>query len=661
MATNTKPLKTFKYVVPSDQVLYPVIKDIIRSVAQQDFVFEQVEAGTTGAVYFGVETHTEIWTYSPKQLNGKPNAGSVILSAVELYLGKRERSPLTVPYIVTNDLSALTGKTWVIDIETGGTLKGEPEDRPQLCLSIWDGNKNNPVHVIPAEQYPADLGQQLSEHNLVCANAKFDTQDLNYWLKTNLRARHDTQVMHYALHSGASEHGLKTICRLYLGVDDWDRDVKKHVKNGDYSTIPRDILYEYNAKDVYYTALVWQYLNERLSEGQRAFYEDRMLKSHFLQKIEEGKGIHIDVEYFEQLDRDMTAQLEEMLQTIPLNPNSPKQVGEYFGIKVTDKEALSELDHPIAKKILAYREISKLHGTYVKGMLKRRKGSYVHPSFKVTGTVTGRLSSENPNAQNIPRKSPIKKGMCAPAGYKVISADYSQIEARVMAVLSGDTEMQKAFQRDSPDFFDVLIPAFFPEKFPTYEDYYTFKYVEHNGVDKHYRTIAKGVFYGLAFDRSAKAIGIATGLSTQDAQKIINNFARAYKKLWAWREERRQLAVQGKLAALTGMVFEQEIPWPSPIKQGEIKRSGLSFMPQHHANQCLLNGMMLFDELLDPNDGWIHGLVHDCGYVYVKEELAEHYGEILSRSLEKAATELLGDAVVYAAEPSITDDWDENE
>lgn len=965
-------MRVIPYV--SDQPLYPALHDIANKAGQGKVRFVKSRNGK--GIHFGVETHTEVWTYSPKQLMSKSNVVSLLGSAIRLYLNPEERATLDVPYVVTTDLSALTGKTWIIDIETAGTLDGEPEDRPQLSIGIWDGNSNNPVHVIPGDQYPDNLGELLSSKNLIAHKSQFDLKDLNYWLGTKLRARHDTMVMHYALHSQAGAHGLKDLCRLYLGVDDWDRGVKEHTTRGkDYSHVPREQLYEYNAKDVYYTAMLWQYLNKRLKGQQRDFYENRMLKSHFLQGIEEGKGIHIDVPYFEQLDKEMSVELKEMLANLPINPNSPKQVKEFFGSNDSSEATLKKLveeEHPkasVVQDILAFRKLKKLHATYVLGVLKRRKGDYIHPRFKVAATVTGRLASENPNcvdentevltlrgwvpfpelldgekvyqvdpatgegsfvipsevyrknfsgelieisatwgtflytanhrvphytkeeqlrwttaenylkwegkeqiicrklrtgttkidgiqlteeellslklavlvqadgsyvphrggyydvrvkserkrkqlqelvgdrcevigdrlgikvfphevsdwiicdkvktfkdcilnlnkealeefieqiflwdgdstrqqtfgqtgpraasvdlvqavatmigygtsryhnpkngihtvnftkpvryqsrtmvsrvpysgkvycvtvptgaflirrngatlvtgnSQNVPRKSPIKKGFTAPPGYKVIAADYSQIEARVMAVLSGDENYRSAFQKDSPDFFDGLIPSMFPEDFPTYEDYYDFKYVQNGGNEKYYRTVAKGILYGLSYGRQAKAIGEATGLTEAKAQEVINNFFRAYPLMKEWRQSIFDRILNNELYALTGMKFEQEHYWPSPMAVSALNREALSFLPQHHANEAMLMGLIAFNEHLaqdpDPDIGWIHAVVHDEGLAYIKEDRAERYAKILSECLSQAAHDLLGYSVEFDADPEIKDSWEE--
>ena len=174
--------------------------------------------------------------------------------------------------------------------------------------------------------------------------------------------------------------------------------------------------------------------------------------------------------------------------------------------------------------------------------------------------------------------------------------------------------------------------------------------------DKVYRAKIKGVVYGLAFGRGAAAIGEAIGADREYAQGLIDNYFEAYPTLYNWREGIKRLAVAGELEALTGMPFEAEIVhWRN---RAELERSGLSFMPQHHANQLMLNGARKVHENLNGR-GWIHAIVHDAAYLYVKEEHAEEVACELEAALVESGQEFFGDAVVFAAEPKIGNNWEE--
>ena len=265
------------------------------------------------------------------------------------------------------------------------------------------------------------------------------------------------------------------------------------------------------------------------------------------------------------------------------------------------------------------------------------------------------VHNSNPNIQQIPREGPVKRGIIAPPGYKIVTADYSQVELRVMAVLSGDKEMQSRFQPDSEDFFDALMPAAFPDLFPTLDAYGAYK-AEHGGKDKVYRTVVKQIIYGLSYARGAAAIAESIGQDRDYAQGIIDNIFAAYPQWGQWRETIKEQAVKGELTAWTGMPFEAEIVhWRN---RAELERSGLSFMPQHHANQLMLNGARRVHESLNGR-GWIHAIVHDAAYLYVKEEHAEEVACELEAALVESGREFFGDAVVFAAGPEIGNNWEE--
>ena len=493
---------------------------------------------------------------------------------------------------------------------------------------------------------------------------------LNALLGTRLRPNADTMVLHYAMHPASKSHGLKDLARYYLGVDDWDHDLEQYTGKGkskDYGKIPKDILYRYCALDVYYTGLLLVALTEEATEESKRFYGQRMKDNNLLIEIEEGPGVFIDVPYFERLYDNMQADLDSLrsktaqitgIQTF--NPGSHVQVKSYLasaGIEVKNTEA-KELEKfrgdPFIDALLEYKKTLKMRG-FVKTFLEKNVNGYLRPQFKIARTTTGRLASANVNIQQIPREGPVKRGIIAPPGYKIVTADYSQVELRVMAVLSGDKEMQSRFQPDPEDFFDALMPAAFPDLFPTLDAYGAYK-AEHGGKDKVYRTVVKQIIYGLSYARGAAAIAESIGQDRDYAQGIIDNIFAAYPQWGQWRETIKEQAVKGELTAWTGMPFEAEIVhWRN---RAELERSGLSFMPQHHANQLMLNGARKVHENLNGR-GWIHAIVHDAAYLYVKEEHAEEVACELEAALVESGREFFGDAVVFAAGPEIGNNWEE--
>src|SRR5690606_16394790 len=166
----------------------------------------------------------------------------------------------------------------------------------------------------------------------------------------------------------------------------------------------------------------------------------------------------------------------------------------------------------------------------------------LYPTYNVHGTSTGRLSSSDPNQQNVPRDKRFRSIFVSRNREDglFVNADYSQIELRTMAMLSGDEDMQALFQPGMPDYFDSIMPLAYPE--------YTFEqYVELGTTDpalhKEMRTAVKSVVYGLAFGRGAAAIGVELGMETSEAQKIIDNYLIGFPKFAEWRERVMEAAV----------------------------------------------------------------------------------------------------------------------
>ena len=630
--------------------------------------FEQVDQPGAGVLCFGTGLVGHLMPTS-KILTMSADGLSLLVRGLKIASGTIPMPAPKQARVIESvaELDAL-GEHIVVDIETRGDIDGPRADLELLCIGIWDGSAM-PVMLVPAHLC-GDISRHLESRKIICHNSAFDVAVLNALLGTRLRPNADTMVLHYAMHPASKSHGLKDLARYYLGVDDWDHDLEQHTGKGkskDYGKIPKDILYRYCALDVYYTGLLLVALTEEATEESKRFYGQRMKDNNLLIEIEEGPGVFIDVPYFERLYDNMQADLDSLrsktaqitgVQTF--NPGSHVQVKAYLasaGIEVKSTEA-KELEKfkgdPFIDALLEYKKTLKMRG-FVKTFLEKNVNGYLRPQFKIARTTTGRLASANVNIQQIPREGPVKRGIIAPTGYKIVTADYSQVELRVMAVLSGDKEMQKHFQPDSADFFDALMPSAFPDLFPTLDAYGAYK-AEHGGKDKVYRTVVKQIIYGLSYARGAAAIAESIGQDRDYAQGIIDNIFAAYPQWGQWRETIKEQAVKGELTAWTGMPFEAEIVhWRN---RAELERSGLSFMPQHHANQLMLNGARKVHDNLNGR-GWIHAIVHDAAYLYVKEEHAEEVACELEAALVESGREFFGDAVVFAAEPEIGNNWEE--
>ncbi|MCX7941981.1 MAG: DNA polymerase I [Dictyoglomaceae bacterium] len=291
-------------------------------------------------------------------------------------------------------------------------------------------------------------------------------------------------------------------------------------------------------------------LEKRLQEEEleKVFWEIEIPLIPVLYSMEKF-GIKVDISYIKELSREWGERLlkieEEIYQLagVKFNINSPKQLSEvlYERLKLptrkkgktgysTSQETLQELInyHPIVRKVLEYREFYKLKSTYVDSIpsLINPKTQRLHSSFNPTGTSTGRLSSSEPNLQNIPIRSEegkkIRRAFIPEEGWYFISLDYSQIELRILAHLSGEEKLIKAFLEDKDIHRRTASEIFgIPE----------------DKIDDNLRAKAKAVNFGIIYGITPKGLSEATGLSIEECEKFIEKYFQHYPKVKEYIEE----------------------------------------------------------------------------------------------------------------------------
>ena len=283
------------------------------------------------------------------------------------------------------------------------------------------------------------------------------------------------------------------------------------------------------------------------ASGLSSLYRDIELPVALLLAEVERRGIHIDVAHFRTLSAETGARLEQLERTIyeaaggELNIGSPKQLGELLFDKLgldtkgvgrtktgwsTEAETLEALRdaHPVIAPILEHRELSKLKGTYLDALppLVSPRTGRVHTTFNQVVAETGRISSQDPNLQNIPIRSPlgleIRRGFVAAPGHVLIAADYSQIELRILAHLSGDPKLGAAF-RDKVDVHSETAAEVFD--------------VPRDQVTPEQRRIAKAVNYGLSYGQSdfglARTLEISRTQAAEYSRRYFQRFPTIHK------------------------------------------------------------------------------------------------------------------------------------
>lgn len=353
----------------------------------------------------------------------------------------------------------------------------------------------------------------------------------------------DTMVAAYVL-DPEGRHNMAVLAERYLNyrVMTYEEVCGKGKDQITFDQVPVELATRYSAEDAWVTFKLWRTLEPELKQDglMQVFAEIDLPLVSVLARME-SVGVSIDEDYLKELStefaRDMAA-IEKKVQAYhqgePLNLNSTKQLAQLlfeelklppqsktktgFSTDASVLEALSDL-HEVPRLLLEYREINKLKGTYVDPLptMKDPKTGRIHAGFHQTVAATGRLSSSDPNLQNIPIRSDrgkrIRRAFIASPGNLLLGADYSQIELRLLAHMSGDADLVASFLKDE----DVHRRTA-SEIFQTAPD----------AVDDRMRGIAKAINFGLMYGKTAFGLAQELGIPRKEAAQIIERYFARY-------------------------------------------------------------------------------------------------------------------------------------
>ena len=442
-------------------------------------------------------------------------------------------------------LAKLTPET-VVAFDTETTGLDYEKDRLVGFSFCFDEQE---AFYVPFGHFYLGVGEQIKEESAKAAmrkifdskvighNIKFDLHFVTRFLnEKNLPIYADSMILAWLINP-ESALSLDKLSEKLLGHT--MVAFKDTVKKGeDFSGVALEDACVYAAEDAFITAKLYNLFLTKL-ELQSAHHlieEARDVEFVFLQTLlaMEQEGIEVDGAFLEQFLVEVKETLERLTKEIytladtEFNINSTKQLGvilfEKLGLATgkktktgysTDENVLSSLldTHPIIEKLLEYREVYKLYSTYIEPLLKLSKESErsrIHTSFVQTGTATGRLSSKNPNLQNIPTRTPlgakIRAAFVAGKGKKLIGIDYSQIELRLLAHFSQDSVLVDAFKNDKDIHLQTAIVLFGEEEAPSK------------------RSVAKTVNFGLLYGMGQKKLSDTLGITTKEAKEIIEKY-----------------------------------------------------------------------------------------------------------------------------------------
>lgn len=656
---------------------------------------------------------TYIKTLSQKQILSNPAAVTEIKAAMVQLLTPSVFPEMTYKVysgrgsgVTTQFTKFKRAGVVVVDIETGGDIDTWlPEEMWLLSVAIFDGKD---IMVLSEEWLQDEYNKrELAEFlnsgiKLIAHNMKFDFRSLSAQLGVQIRGHLCTLLLHHSINPGAKEHGLKPLCRKYLGAPDWDAGTKEYVKGKykempegypvamwdkygagipvGFEAIPRAILYEYNAYDVYWTWYLYKYFakaaagEERIAQIAKFEFE----ASNLFQDVERT-GVAVDLEYLDELKVRLDIDWENAIADIrelaaeagygdaaEFNLRSHAQVKKLYAqmgmiLKSTGAEVIEDLDVEegslvgrVTTKIIQARKINTLKGTYVNGIIKRTHNGIVYPDFLVHGTSTGRLSSRDPNIQNIPRDEEGKislRQIFIPRDVEtrsLVSVDYSQAELRVMACMSEDEYLISLFQPGMPDFFDSLMPTAFPR-------------IDLSTIDKdtkkNMRANLKGVIYGMSYGRRAPAIAKALDMPVREAQSIINNYFRAAPRLYDWRQWVQETSINPEetLVSPFGRYYQAEVV--TGRNKQAIINSGLSFLPQSTASDICVTAAMEVHKWAHEYDAFIVATIHDAVLSDVPDIHVEEYKLRVQYEMERAGDLVFHGVVPFATEATHGKSW----
>ncbi len=514
---------------------------------------------------------------------------------------------------------------------------------------------NTKVYYIPFPDFGLDVEQVVPFLNtlfetipIIMHNAKFDMQGLRKFGFVTPTVIHDTMIMSWLVDEDTG-HGLKNLTKILL-----EREVVEY-KNlnlkEDLFTTKDDImevLGKYCGSDIANTYDLYDFFYPLLeSDGLLKAYS--LVEMPFVRVLAdmEYRGVRLDTDGMTNLKERMEAVLENTqaliqltLQDKTVNVASPTQLEKYLfdvlgyksvrttpaGKRSTDNGALEDIvkenkldDSSFVALLLKFREYDKLYRTYMIGLLQKAGSSgIVHTNFLQHGTRTGRLSSSEPNLQNIPARHDdweIRKYFVPREGYAFIVSDYSQVELRVLAHFSRDENMVQTFMDDG----DIHA-----------------KTMELTGTE---RRAAKAINFGLIYGMGARSLAAALNIHENEAQDYMNRFFSGYPKVKAWINVVQKYALsQGFVTMITGRkrrfrnMFDQR--WYS-----SVKRQSVNTKIQGSAADILKLAMLKMHKELPKYDAHILLQIHDEVVVEVPIDRMEEV-KVVVRDLMESAVQL---------------------
>jgi DNA polymerase-1 len=528
-----------------------------------------------------------------------------------------------------------------------------------FCIDM--PNEPNKSYYVPINHFYLGVEEQVSfedaakgieilnKHKLILQNYKYDKQIIKNNFEIDLNLEADTMILAWLLDSDKPVGMDKLALRLLDGYV--TIPFKSVVKKGeDFSNVNLEDACKYAAEDAYITLELYKELNNQFEINDEVYLTKlaKTIEFSFINVLNsmENKGIKVDINFLKNLQNKSELYLKELTNDIydlcgeKFNINSPKQLGvvlfENLGINPpkktktgysTNEQVLQSIKdkHKVVEKILEYREAFKLHSTYIEPLLElglNNEQNKIYTSFLQTGTATGRLSSKNPNLQNIPVRTQagrqIREAFIASDGYKLIGIDYSQIELRLLAHYSKDPALLEAFNNDLDIHLQTAIKIF--------------------GIDeaKNKRNIAKSINFGLLYGMGAKKLGEQLGITSKEAKVYIESYFKSFETVKNFLTSVSNNAMEkGYVKTLSGRKRRFDFENANGMMKATYQRESVNTLFQGSASDIIKQAMLKIDTKYKNNDDVRMLLqIHDELIFEVKDDLVEDYKEKLAYIME---------------------------
>lgn len=500
----------------------------------------------------------------------------------------------------------------------------------------------------------------------IAHNAKFDAKFLMKHCGVRLNGIFDTYLASVLVGAGDENirHGLEPVALRHLGIQ-LNKDAQLSNWGGELSHFQL----EYAAHDAAILLPLRDKLREKLDEMDLLVAAEIEFNCIVPIAAMELAGVYLDVERWRSLidrmviERDALAdELTEMLSVgaaqmnlfgmpEPINLDSPAQIKDALnrlGIEISDTRewTLSKLadDHPVIAKLLAHRGLSKNLSSFGENILEYLNPATgrLHPDFRQIGTPTGRITTSSPSLQQIPHTPEYRSCFRAPQGRKLVVADYSQIEMRILADFSADQALLTAFDSGADLHRSTASQMF---KVPLAD------------ISPRQRESAKGLNYGLVYGMGAEGLAGRIGVSVKEAEGLIERYFDAYSGVAHWLHEAGERAVKERAArTASGRLWRFSLDTEDKAQLSALRRVGKNAPIQGTSSDIFKRAIRLLDDALQGIDAQIINSIHDELVVECESSIAEEVKEIVCRQMIAGAKEFLP-RVPVEVEAVVSDAW----